>query len=381
MRFNEVKTQQNKVEQVRKFADWAMDQLAIENPPTINYGNDMGMVNKNRSYGSTNSAGEIWTHIGNRTPADAMRTLCHELIHHKQFELGTARDDMDDEQRLKIEDEANAIAGRMMRAYGKIDGSIYEGVANDKLKTKLLYNKKTDYDSIDEMMTDIADECDITPKQLHDEWVKQYKKTPDDWIKQQLKNINEDQWKFAKFVVNESNVDQFNIAFNIRQKRERTENPNLPFRPSIMLSSALRKLIEDKMWESRNDAIKDLKEFQRYLTTIDGRGRVNMAVGSEVAVIQFEPHTSSGVIEGRGFQTPKKIDHIEHQADGTIDYIEFSDGSSFPDAEFVSRGMGGEYEGLSTMFFSTNREADYAVTLASLHAPHSWKFSTVNIQK
>ncbi len=188
MRFNEVKTQQTKVEQVRKFADWAMDQLGIENPPTINYGNDMGMVNKNRSYGSTNSAGEIWTHIGNRTPADAMRTLCHELIHHKQFELGTASDDMDDEQRLKIEDEANAIAGRMMRAYGKIDGSIYESVANDKLQAKLLYNKKTDYDSIDEMMTKVAQEQSITPKKLHDEWVDEYGVTPDTWIKRQLKN-------------------------------------------------------------------------------------------------------------------------------------------------------------------------------------------------
>jgi hypothetical protein len=203
----------------------------------------MGMVNKNRSYGSTNSAGEIWTHIGNRTPADAMRTLCHELIHHKQFELGTARDDMDDEQRLKIEDEANAIAGRMMRAYGKIDGSIYESAAtaatsyvlfangkeavtfnsereakdfimlhrlnpkvyvlkkqvcryqpvnenksNAKLKKQLLKHKKTDYDSIDKMMTKVAKEQSITPKQLHDEWVDEYGVTPDTWIKRQLKN-------------------------------------------------------------------------------------------------------------------------------------------------------------------------------------------------
>jgi hypothetical protein len=205
----------------------------------------MGMVNKNRSYGSTNSAGEIWTHIGNRTPADAMRTLCHELIHHKQFELGTARDDMDDEQRLKIEDEANAIAGRMLRTYGKIDGSIYESAAtaatsyvlfaagkkamrfnsereakkfiednkldsryvlkkqvcrctyqplnestvgNAKLKKQLLKHKKTDYDSIDKMMTSIAKQEDITPKQLHDNWVDEYGVTPDTWIKRQLKN-------------------------------------------------------------------------------------------------------------------------------------------------------------------------------------------------
>jgi hypothetical protein len=188
MRFNEVKTQQDKVAKIKRFADWAMKELDIDQPPTINYGQDMGKVNKNRSYGSTNSAGEIWTHVGNRAPADVMRTLCHELVHHKQFEIGTATNDMDDEQRLAVEDEANALAGRMMRAYGKIDGSIYESAnANKKLKTQLLKQKKTDYDSIDKMMTDIADEENITPKELHDIWVDQYKKTPDTWIKQQLK--------------------------------------------------------------------------------------------------------------------------------------------------------------------------------------------------
>ena len=444
MRIYEIKQLQSKVDRVKRFAAWAIKELAITGEPKIEYGNDMGRVKTHRTFGSTTSNGAIWTHIGNRNTADIMRTLCHELVHFKQFEDGTATNGMDDEQRLRVEDEANAVAGRLMRAYGKQHEDIYErapastkmsgtkvdyedyvlfangkeamrfstereaqdfirlnrldtnkyvlkkqvcqyqpvkeSAVNKQLERQLLKHKKTDYDSIDKMMTTIADENDITPKKLHDVWVDEYGVTPDTWIKRQLKNIKEDQWKFSKFVLNENNVDKFIIAFNLRQKQERAANPELPFRSSQLLSSTLRSLVEDKMWESKNDAIRDLKEFQHYLTTIDGRDRVNMTVGSEVAVIQFEPHTSAGVIEGRGFQTPKKIDNIEHQADGTIDYIEFSDGSSFPDAEFVSRGMGGEYEGISTMFFSTHQEADYATTLAALNAPSSWKFNITNIK-
>jgi hypothetical protein len=55
-----------------------------------------------------------------------MRTLCHELIHHRQFELGTASPGMDTETRLKIEDEANAVAGRMLRMYGLRNGDIFK---------------------------------------------------------------------------------------------------------------------------------------------------------------------------------------------------------------------------------------------------------------
>jgi hypothetical protein len=190
MRLHEIKNQQQKVDQLKKFAEWTISQLGIESPPSINYGNDLGHVMKNRSFGSTRSNGEIWVHVGNRNVADICRTLCHELIHHSQFEKGTAFDGMDDEQTQKIEDDANSKAGRIMRTYGKLDATIYESKQSKpccvELKKALLKNKKTDYDSIDRMMKKIAKNHDITPKQLHDYWVADYKVTPDTWIKKQL---------------------------------------------------------------------------------------------------------------------------------------------------------------------------------------------------
>lgn len=53
------------------------------------------------------------------------------------------------------------------------------------LVRSLKANPKHDYNTIDGEMTAIALHYDITPKQLHDRFVKRYGKTPDEWIKSQ----------------------------------------------------------------------------------------------------------------------------------------------------------------------------------------------------
>lgn len=126
MRLTEIKNLDRKIRQLKRFAQWAMTELDIETPPKIEYGHDIERVHRDRTYGSTKGGGHIWVHVGNRTPADAMRTLCHELVHHRQFELGIAHDSMTDEEELAVEDQANALAGRMMRQWGKRHGDIYE---------------------------------------------------------------------------------------------------------------------------------------------------------------------------------------------------------------------------------------------------------------
>lgn len=111
---------------IMKFAQWTMDRIGIKNRPDIELTDDIAIVKKHRAYGATTSDGKIWVYVGDRTPADTMRTLCHEILHAKQFEDGVASDYMDDEQEQYIEDLANAHAGRLMRKYGKKDASIYE---------------------------------------------------------------------------------------------------------------------------------------------------------------------------------------------------------------------------------------------------------------
>lgn len=128
MRLYEFDQSSTKIHKLNKFAKWVCKKIGEKNCPDIKYGTSLDKVKQLRTFGSTTSNGDIWVHIENRNLADIMRTLCHEIIHFKQFGAGTASDDMNDKQRQHIEDEANAYAGRLMRDYGKIHKDIYENI-------------------------------------------------------------------------------------------------------------------------------------------------------------------------------------------------------------------------------------------------------------
>ena len=61
----------------------------------------------------------------NRALVDVMRSLAHELVHHKQWEQGRLNvkpPDIGGE----IEDEANAKAGQFIKMFAKSDQTIYD---------------------------------------------------------------------------------------------------------------------------------------------------------------------------------------------------------------------------------------------------------------
>jgi Zn-dependent peptidase ImmA (M78 family) len=68
---------------------------------------------------------EITVYVKNRNLADILRTLGHELVHHRQNELGML-DMTSGETGSEIENQANATAGVMMRDFGKRHEQIYE---------------------------------------------------------------------------------------------------------------------------------------------------------------------------------------------------------------------------------------------------------------
>lgn len=114
-----------KKNQLERFVKWSCKRLGIDSVPKIRYGDDLEEVEEKRTFGSTFSDGYIWVYVGDRNVADIMRTLCHELVHHRQFETDLASDDMDENTRQHVEDVANAVAGRLMRQYGKQHVEIY----------------------------------------------------------------------------------------------------------------------------------------------------------------------------------------------------------------------------------------------------------------
>lgn len=126
MRIHELKNN-NKIKIAREFVSWACEKLDINDTPSIQFSDDKDQVKQKRTFGTTLPTGEIWVYVGERNTADMLRTLVHELVHVKQFGIGSASDNMSEKQRLRIEDQANAIAGRLMREYGKRNVDIYEG--------------------------------------------------------------------------------------------------------------------------------------------------------------------------------------------------------------------------------------------------------------
>ena len=67
-----------------------------------------------------------------RKLADILRTIAHELVHHKQNELGMLVGDIP-EIGGKIEDQANAYAGRLVKKYGKQTPNLYSESKKDIL--------------------------------------------------------------------------------------------------------------------------------------------------------------------------------------------------------------------------------------------------------
>jgi Zn-dependent peptidase ImmA (M78 family) len=59
---------------------------------------------------------------GNRHIADVLRTLGHELVHHKQREEGKPADGRDGSP---VENEANAVAGELMRKFRYVRPELY----------------------------------------------------------------------------------------------------------------------------------------------------------------------------------------------------------------------------------------------------------------
>lgn len=117
---------------VDNFSQFVCTKLGISSKPIIKR-----EVDNDRSFGGY-QPGSKTIHLvtKNRHPMDVFRTLAHELVHHKQNEEGRITDAAKEGQTgSPIEDEANSMAGRIMRWWAKANpghfalGSLTENVA------------------------------------------------------------------------------------------------------------------------------------------------------------------------------------------------------------------------------------------------------------
>jgi hypothetical protein len=104
-----------------KFVATQLDLQSL--PRKIVIVNNVSFTEEHLSFGVYNTeTNEIYIYGGSRHVADVCRTLCHELVHHKQREQGKNADGRDGSS---MENEANALAGSLMRQFRYKHPEIY----------------------------------------------------------------------------------------------------------------------------------------------------------------------------------------------------------------------------------------------------------------
>ena len=113
---------------IKDFLKYCNSYLGLNNnlpKIVLNYDEDYGRNNKSfASYDFYNNV--LTVSLSNRNLADVLRSMAHELVHHKQNIDGRIKSSDDGKSGSEIENEANSVAGVILRLYGKENPIIYE---------------------------------------------------------------------------------------------------------------------------------------------------------------------------------------------------------------------------------------------------------------
>jgi hypothetical protein len=107
------------ISMVKSFLPLAVKELKIKTLPKIIIKKHIETHDGQATFGRfVNEEEKIYLGIADRHPVDILRTLAHELVHFKQHEQGRMEPDSGDTG-SPIENEANAVAGVLMRYFNK----------------------------------------------------------------------------------------------------------------------------------------------------------------------------------------------------------------------------------------------------------------------
>lgn len=112
-------------DKITEFVKFVKNELDLKHCPSVVLQNGRGKLKTTANYDYSNEKKVIRINSKNRALVDILRSIAHEMVHHKQFEDG----------RLKIkpadiggdiEDEANAKAGQYIKMFAQMDETIYD---------------------------------------------------------------------------------------------------------------------------------------------------------------------------------------------------------------------------------------------------------------
>jgi len=134
---------ESKQQSIQHFVEFATKRLKLKESPKISLVGGREFAEVKTSLGGFDPISkEIYVATEGRLTADILRTVAHEMVHRKQDELGLVRNPMKDgADGSPIENQAHAVAGILMREYGRINKQIYNENINidvDKGDTVLM---------------------------------------------------------------------------------------------------------------------------------------------------------------------------------------------------------------------------------------------------
>jgi len=103
---------------IKHFISFVKKELNLHTIPPIEFVNYD--LNSEKTFGVFNKKNShIKVRAKDRHPIDVMRTIAHELTHYKQKQTKKSGEQ-------KLEDDANAIAGRIMKKYDVKHGNVFK---------------------------------------------------------------------------------------------------------------------------------------------------------------------------------------------------------------------------------------------------------------
>jgi hypothetical protein len=116
----------DKKSKLNEFVKFVKNQLELKSVPSIKVQNNRDGLKTTANYDYTQENKVVKVCAKNRALVDVMRSIAHELVHHKQYEQGRLDGPQPPDIGGEIEDEANAKAGQFIKMYAKKDPSIYD---------------------------------------------------------------------------------------------------------------------------------------------------------------------------------------------------------------------------------------------------------------
>ena len=113
-------------QQIRDFMQWCKHKLKLKQElPSIEFSDEKDSEDMHHTGYYNNAEDKLWVYTGNRNLIDILRTVAHEFTHRKQGEQGRIEADQS-YPGSPIEQEADAVAGYLMKLYGKEHPEIVE---------------------------------------------------------------------------------------------------------------------------------------------------------------------------------------------------------------------------------------------------------------